>query len=290
MTTLSDDGGWRVLVVANPRAGTTGPGVVADVLERLRPRDPSPALHRTTAAGSATAAVADAADDVDLVVVVGGDGTVREVVDGLLLVERRRRALAVVPAPEQALRLEVHETIDALDPAEWDRLLGDRGSFTADGLRFLEATFADGERPEDRWTFRYYVVRDATGAPVLATFFTGALWKDDMLSPAAVSARVEELRRDDPYALTSMTYAMGSLLTEGDHLFLDRSADWRGALTLLLDESGAEQERVGATVLALRDLDDGDPELEAFLTERGLVRFPMLASHAVELDHADDAE
>ena len=195
-------------------------------------------------------------------------------------------------SPQSQLRLEVHETIDALDGAEWDRLLGDRGSFTAEGLRFLEAAFAEGERPEDRWTFRYYVVRDEHGAPVLATFFTGALWKDDMLSPAAVSARVEELRRegDDPYLLTSPTYAMGSLLTEGDHLFLDRSADWRGALTLLLDEAAAEQERLGATVLALRDLEDADAELGAFLAERGLVRFGMLDSHVVDLGFADEAE
>ena len=45
-------------------------------------------------------------------------------------------------------------------------------------------------------------------------------------------------RAEDPYYLTSMTFAMGSLLTEGDHLYLDRNADWRGALDLLMGDAG----------------------------------------------------
>ena len=76
--------------------------------------------------------------------------------------------------PSGALSLDHHATIEALDGREWDALLGDRGSFTADGLRFLERAFRGGERPEDRWSFDYYVVRDGARRPVLATFFTTA--------------------------------------------------------------------------------------------------------------------
>ena len=77
-------------------------------------------------------------------------------------------------------------------------------------------------------------MRDRAGKPVLATFFTAALWKDDMLASAEVSELVEQRRAEDPYYLTSTTFAMGSLLTEGDHLYLDRNADWKGALDLLM--------------------------------------------------------
>ena len=79
---------------------------------------------------------------------------------------------------------------------------------------------------EDAWDFTYLVVRDADGTPVAATFFTTALWKDDMLSPADVSREVERRRKEaaDPWFLTSPMIGMGSLLTEGDHLYLDRSA------------------------------------------------------------------
>jgi 7-keto-8-aminopelargonate synthetase-like enzyme len=203
-------------------------------------------------------------------------------------------APAAAPAmrSRNGLRLETARSIDELDAAEWDRLLGGEGSFTAEGLRFLERTFTNNERPEDDWEFMYYVVRDQAGTPVLATFFTAALWKDDMLSPAAVSERVEQLREEagDPYLLTSRTYAMGSLLTEGMHLHLDRSADWRGALALLLEAASADQERFDATVLVLRDLEKADDELAAFLDARGFVAFPMLDSLVLDVAWATEEE
>ena len=145
---------------------------------------------------------------------------------------RRRHEKVAGTAP--ALTLEHVRSADALKAEEWDALLGERGTFTVDGLRFLEHAFAGGERPEDEWDFHYYVVRNRAGKPVLATFFTAALWKDDMLAAAEVSELVEARRAEDPYYLTSMAFAMGSLLTEGDHLYLDRNADWKGALDLLL--------------------------------------------------------
>ena len=146
----------------------------------------------------------------------------------------RRRHAKVAGTDTPPLRLEHHRSAAALDATEWDSLLGERGTFTVDGLKFLERAFAGGERPEDEWSFHYYVVRDREGKPVLATFFTAALWKDDMMASAEVSELVEQRRAEDPYYLTSMTFAMGSLLTEGDHLYLDRNADWKGALDLLM--------------------------------------------------------
>ena len=122
----------------------------------------------------------------------------------------------------------------ARTPTEWNALLGERGTFTVDGLRSSSVRSVASEKPEDEWEFHYYVVRNRAGKAVLATFFTAALWKDDMLSAAEVSDLVEARRADDPYYLTSTTFAMGSLLTEGDHLYLDRNADWKGALDLLM--------------------------------------------------------
>jgi len=202
-------------------------------------------------------------------------------------------APAPAPAPVPALRLETASSVAALDAAEWDGLLGDAGSFTAAGLRFLEAAFAPGAqaaRPEDEWRFRYYLVRDAQGVPVLATFFTAALWKDDMLASAEVSRRVEERRVADPYFLTSRTFAMGSLLTEGAHLHLDRSRDWKGALALLLDAVTLDQAALGCGTLVLRDFASHDVELGEHLRASGLVAFPMLDSLVLELDVGEEEQ
>lgn len=210
----------------------------------------------------------------------------------------RLRPAPLLPAPRsgnrRALHVEEHESVDALDPGEWDRLLGGRGAFTSHGLRALEAAFATpvpGE-PEHAWGFRYCIVRDDAAHPVAATFFTTALWKDDMISPAAVSAEVERLRErtGDPYYLTSRRVAMGSLLTEGDHLYLDRTRDWREALRLVLRAARAEEERTGAAALVLRDLPDGDPELHEHLTGLGFLRAPIWDTWVRELDFTTDEE
>ena len=200
------------------------------------------------------------------------------------------------PAPSP-LRLEHVRSVLDVRSTEWDALLGDRGAFDVAGLRTLEAVFGAGGtetagRSTDAWDFHYLAVREDDGAPVAMTFLTTALWKDDMLSPAQVSREVERRRTEaaDPMFLTSPMVAMGSLLTEGDHLWLDRSRDWRGALRLILQAARAEEDRVGAAAVVLRDVPDGDDELHGFLVGEGLVRIPVPDSWVREIDFRSDEE
>jgi 7-keto-8-aminopelargonate synthetase-like enzyme len=204
-------------------------------------------------------------------------------------------AAPAVPSPRGRLRMEHARSIDELDTAEWDALLGARGAFDAAALRTYEAVFATAGagaagQTEDAWDFSYWLVRDADGAPVAATFFTTALWKDDLLSPAAVSREVERRRTDDgdPWFLTSSMVAMGSLLTEGDHLYLDRTRDWRTALRMVLSAARAAEDTAGAAAVVLRDVPDGDEELHGFLLGEGLLRIPVWDTWTRAVDFADD--
>ena len=194
-----------------------------------------------------------------------------------------------------ALRLEHHRSIATVDAAEWDRLLGGRGAFDSAALRTYESVFDSGGtggagQTEDAWDFHYWIVRDRSGVPVAATFFSTALWKDDMLSSAAVSREVERRRTEtaDPYLLTSPTLGMGSLITEGDHLYLDRTRDWRGALRMILSSARHQEDLAQAGAVVLRDLPDGDDELHAFLLGEGMMRLPIWNTWVRELDFADD--
>ncbi|MGY1619347.1 aminotransferase class I/II-fold pyridoxal phosphate-dependent enzyme [Geodermatophilus sp. SYSU D00691] len=209
---------------------------------------------------------------------------------------RGRKVMGAETAPrtKPALRLEHHRSIDGVDTAEWDRLLGARGAFSAHALRTLESVFDTGGtgaagQTEDAWDFHYFVVRDDTGAPVAATFFTTALWKDDMLSSAAVSREIERRRIEnaDSYHLTSTMVGMGSLLTEGNHLYLDRGRDWRGALRMILRAARREEDLAAAAGVVLRDLPDDD-ELHDFLLGEGLMRLPIWSTWHREVDFADD--
>lgn len=201
----------------------------------------------------------------------------------------RMRPAAQAPATT-GLRLEHHTTVDAIEQAEWDALFAGRGAFDWQGLHALENAFAgQHEEPEHSWAFHYWIVRDPArgNTPVAATFFTTALWKDDLFSSPELSAEVEARRADDPYYLTSRMVGMGSLLTEGDHLYLDRTGDWRSALRLVLDAAREVEDTAEAAAVVLRDL-ALDDEMHRFLTGEGFVRVPAPPTWVRELDFADD--
>lgn len=203
-----------------------------------------------------------------------------------------RLRTAARAASSTGLRLEHHVSIDAIDRKEWDTLFAGRGAFDWQGLRTLENAFAgEHEEPEHNWSFNYWIVRDPArgGAPVAATFFTTALWKDDLFSSPELSAEVEARRADDPYYLTSRMVGMGTLLTEGDHLYLDRTADWHAALRLILEAARAVEDTAEAAAVVLRDL-ALDSEMHQFLTGEGFVRVPAPTAWNRKLDFSDDEE
>jgi len=77
---------------------------------------------------------------------------------------------------------------------------------------------------------------------------------------------------------------MGSPLTEGNALFLDRDADWRGALQLLVAHVSELAESAGASLIVLRDLPADDPALDGALRELGFAELPAPDSFALEID------
>ena len=186
---------------------------------------------------------------------------------------------AFVPLPQaeqpQDLKLETYPGIDHLNENEWNVLLGDQGAFDANMLRSLEKTFSGNTQKENNWEFMYYIIRQDQ-KPVVATFFTAALAKDDMLAPASVSKIVEEERQKNPYYLTSTYLMMGSLLTNGQHLYIDReNPAWRRALTMLIDYLAIEQERVKANAVVLKEFDPADQELRTFFIDHNFVKMDM---------------
>jgi diacylglycerol kinase (ATP) len=79
-------GAARVLIIANPTAGTTSPALVWELVRICRRVTPQISVRWTTTPGEATAIARKAAESsvgAPVVVAVGGDGTVREVAAGL---------------------------------------------------------------------------------------------------------------------------------------------------------------------------------------------------------------
>ena len=187
------------------------------------------------------------------------------------------------PAPEeQTLQLRHYTSIGDIDKTTWNKLLGDRGNFDWEGCRFLEEVFHGHPAPENNWNFHYYLVYE-NNTPVLATFVTELLHKDDMLSPESVSQQIEEERKSNPYYMTSKVMMMGSLLTEGEHLYLDkRSTQWKRAMDLFINQVQTQQESCGASAIYLRDLASDDDELKSYLINKGFLKQDMPDSWIID--------
>ncbi|WP_199789453.1 GNAT family N-acetyltransferase [Sorangium cellulosum] len=160
--------------------------------------------------------------------------------------------------------------------------MGRQSVFDWSGLRFLEGIFRENPRAEHNWSFGYITIKDQESRPVLVTFFCRALWKDDMLAPATVSRQLEERRKHDPYHLTSHVMSMGSLFTEGQHCYIDRSHPrWREAIGLMLDQVDITDERLDVSTLVLRDFVHDD-ELNQLIHSQGFIKIDMPESCVVE--------
>jgi hypothetical protein len=188
------------------------------------------------------------------------------------------------PKPVKQPYIVQHETtIENIPQTLWEELFGKDVSFNWQGLKFMEETFKDNPNPEHNWSFHYYIIRDQKQKPVLATFFTITIIKDDMLSPIAISKQIEVKRITDPYYLTSKAMIMGSLLTGGDYLYIDRSnLNWKDALLLLLNYVREEQEKQGANSLFLRDFDAADSLIKDFLTGQSFIKNILPDTHRIE--------
>ena len=204
---------------------------------------------------------------------------------------RPRRSTGARPRVD----VQTASTIEALSPEEWNRFFGDRGILRWDGLRSLERVFVDCDRPEQAWQFRYFIVRDAQGAPLAATVFTLADWKLDMMSSAQTSALVEERRQRDPRLLVRPVFGMGTLLTEGSHLAIDAQRlphggpAWQAAMTALLSAARQEAEALGSDIVALRDFDD-DPVFDEFFVGYGYTRMDGPDRHAAAVAPTEAAQ
>jgi len=190
----------------------------------------------------------------------------------------------------EGLHVQHERSIAKVSKEEWNNLLGKRSVFDWDGLEFLEQCFAGNEKPEHNASFHYFIIRDAAQKPVLATFLTVGLWKEDMLAPASVSIQLEEKRKTDPYYLTTQVAAMGSLFTEGQHYYLDQDhPQWQDALRVLLNIIDSQEGLRDTSMTVLRDMEE-NMALNEMLHKSGFVKIHMPESCIVQNLNWEDEE
>ncbi len=175
----------------------------------------------------------------------------------------------------EGMNLQYEKTVAGIDKDEWNRIMQKQSIFDWDGLQFLETVFSENKFPENNWDFHYIIIRDERNKPILATFYTYTLWKDDMLAPMSVSIKLEKTRKTNPYYLTSYVLGMGSPFTEGAHMYLDRShPQWKLAIKQMLNKVESLEQQFSSNWIVLRDFEHNEG-LNSLLHQQGFIRTLM---------------
>ena len=184
---------------------------------------------------------------------------------------------------EPDFEIQQEDTIVKINKSVWNACLGQHGVYDWDGLRFQEQVFSNNSAKEHNWKFRYVLIFDKHHHPVLATYLTIGLWKDDMLSKTSASQVIEKQRKVDPYYLTSKVLSLGSLFTEGKHLFVDEKHPLKTkALETLLQLLEEMEQKFKSKMTVLRDFSK-DNLLHPYFQGQGFVRVQMPNSCHIEL-------
>ncbi|MAB57376.1 MAG: aminotransferase class I/II [Aequorivita sp.] len=204
--------------------------------------------------------------------------------------EPKQKEVPIKNMLSTALNIQLEDSIVKIGKQLWNSLLGEKGVFDWDGLKFLEESFSGNTQKEHNWDFRYLIIYDQKQKPILATFMTVGLWKDDMLAAVGASQTIEEERRNDPYYLTSKVLSLGSLFTEGHHLYVNNEhPQKKEALNELIGTLEKLEHTLGAKMIVLRDFND-DKDLHAFFQGQGFIRVQMPDSCAIELNKEENLE
>lgn len=178
--------------------------------------------------------------------------------------------------------LQHERNIELIPRGFWDQLMDGKGSYDWDGILSLQTLQQGNETVHDNWEFHYFILRNAAGKVILASYFTLCLTKDDVLAPPNISKRIEVDRIDDPYHLCSKTLMMGCPFSIGDHLYLDKSTDeWKDALVFFLEKVTKLQDELNANMLNMRDLDALDGDIIPVFEDQGFIKVALLERHVM---------
>lgn len=185
--------------------------------------------------------------------------------------------------PKTGLKIKTYQRIKDVNPEIWDKYFHSKGILNYDTLAIMEATFSNNEKKEDNWSFEYIMILDKQDQPILITFLTTSLGKDDMMSSREVSSTIELNRQKDPYYLTSEVLAVGTPFTEGEQFYLDKKHPlWKEALKELLVIIDKKQQANNINQLIIRDFESPTKEIEEVFTGQGYIKFELPKNNYID--------
>jgi len=186
---------------------------------------------------------------------------------------------------QSSFTTSVFRTIQEIPETVWNHYFANKCTLDWKGLVDLEKAFTGNEKREENWKFYYVKITDQQGTIVSLSFFTITLTKDDILAPAETSKQIEEqYRKTNLYYLSSYTMMMGSLLTLGEHIYLDLlHADWQAIMKELIQTVGEIRNKEQANSLQLRDFYEVDHQFKDYFMNYGFLKVNMSEDYVIDM-------
>ena len=194
--------------------------------------------------------------------------------------QRPRVGTPAKPSASPTHPVQTWPTIAEVPVGIWDPRLGGVGCISRASLTLQENVFV-GPEPEHDWGFWYAAAGTDPTRPAALSVFTEQLTKNDMIESGALSEELERLRETNPYHHTSRVLVTGGGLSEGTHLWLDRTQDWKPALRGLVRAAIDRYKERDLDEIILRDLPEDD-EVATVLIGEGFIKVTMPNRHHVD--------
>lgn len=183
---------------------------------------------------------------------------------------------------KEELIVQFESDISKIDKMDWDSCFYGKGNFDHASLIVQQKGFSNNDKEEENFDFYYLVIKDREDKIIAATHFTLGLLKDDLLSEAQISKSIESRRKEDPFYLCTYGLMMGSLFSEGDHLYIDKSHNSKkAALDIIFQKVQEIQDEKKINTIIFRDFSVEDSDLEPYFHEAGYFKLKMPNSNVV---------
>ncbi|MCJ8314251.1 MAG: GNAT family N-acetyltransferase [Saccharospirillaceae bacterium] len=184
------------------------------------------------------------------------------------------------------LKMNVSESFSEVNQKKWCKKFSDDSFLQPNYLDAIEKTFSKKQPNQniqlnnETWQFYYLCIYDANEQLVLATMFTKCHMKDDMFLSKNLSEKVEQVRLQDKNAYSSRVLMMGSLISEGNHLYVDtKHPHFKDAVKQML--KWVKQNSKDVSGLILRDFVDIHPDVHELFIQQGFIKTQGLNNHKV---------
>lgn len=246
----------RALLVANPNATSTSPRVI-DVIVRALSHELDLEVTMTTHKGHAHSIGEYAVEsEIPLVITLGGDGVVNEVINGIMFANPKKAKPAIAPIPGGSGNVFVRALGLPIDPVEATGAVME--CCRAQSFRAISLGLAVSERPNGEEFSRYFAANSGIG---LDATIIAAMDKDRKKGASASPLRYlgttvrEYLRRSNHNA--SITISRPGTTTV-DHVYValvQNSSPWTFFGSWALDPNPAASFDTGLDVFIVRKLD-----------------------------------